>query len=117
MRSRKLLGGAILAAVVGVFGLAGPASAAPPGLPEDNPNPNAAIFPVDCEGLDPFLVWAPNVNSFGRGKAGTVGHPIGVDVGIGVQKFTRQGAAFENSIECQTPLGVVYIMPTGQDRN
>ena len=116
MRDRKVLGGVILAAVIGTFGLAGTAAAAPPGLPEENPNPNALLLPVDCEGFEPFSVWAPNGNSFDRGKAGTVGHPIGVDVGVGVQKFERQGAAFENAIKCEAPIGTVYIMPTGQDR-
>jgi hypothetical protein len=115
MRTRTIIAGMGVAAM-GAFGLTGTATAAPPGLPDDNPNPNALILPVDCEGFDPFVVWAPNGNSFGRGAAGTVGHPIGVDVGVGVQKSERQGAAFDHAIECLTPIGPIYVMPTGQDR-
>lgn len=114
MRSRKIFAGALVAATT--LGTVGVAAAAPPGLPGENPNPNAVVIPVDCEGLDPFVIWIPNTNGNVTGGAGAVGHPINSDVNVGVQKRPGQGAAFERAILCETPIGPVYVMPTGQDR-
>ncbi|MDH4171359.1 MAG: hypothetical protein OEW42_17395 [Acidimicrobiia bacterium] len=110
---RKTLMVAVL--VVALSGLAAlPAAADPPGLPSENPNKNAIVVPITCDGFNddqPFMVWIPNANAFPQ--AGSVGHPIGVDVPLGVQKFVDQGS-FPRTVECETPLGTAYIMPTGR---
>ena len=90
-----------------------PAGAAPKGLPAENPNPNSLILPVDCDGFDPFLIWVPNGKAVVNNGSNVVGHPIGVDVGVGIQKTDKQGS-FARTIVCDTPLGPVNVMPTGK---
>ena len=108
---KPLVAAALIAAL---SWMAVPALAAPPGLPEDNPNKNAIVVPVTCDGVNdgqPFWIWVPNANSFPN--ADTVGHPIDVDVPVGVGKNKGQGAA-ARAIECVTPLGPILVMPTGK---
>jgi hypothetical protein len=113
---KKLL--AFVALVGGLTAFAAvPAMAAPPDLPDDNPNPNAFILPVQCDGYNddlPFLIWVPDGSGFVNGGAGAVGIPIGVDVPVGVQKVEVQGHAFDRAIPCTAPDGLVYVMPTGK---
>ena len=101
----------VAAALVAV---SAPAGAAPPieKLPK-----NAFVIPITCEGVndgEPFLIWGSNVKGNVNGNAGLVGHPLGVDVPVGVQKTERQGAAFDRAIPCSTPIGTVYVLPTGK---
>ena len=96
--------------------LAGSAAAAPPGLPDENPNKNSYVVPVTCEGVnndESFLIWIPNGKAFDQTAVDTVGHPIGVDVPIGVGKNYGQGAA-ARAITCETLIGPVLVMPTGK---
>lgn len=114
---RKFLAGLAIAVAATVV-TTSVAVAAPPGLPEENPNKNSLVIPVICDGFnneDPFLIWVPNGNAGSKGTA-VVGHPIGVDVPIGIQKFEGQGS-FDRTIECVafTPDPVVvYVMPAGR---
>ena len=91
-----------------------PAAAAPKGLPGENPNKNSLILPVACEGFDePFLIWVPNGKAVVDNGALVVGHPIGVDAPIGIQKTPKQGS-FARTIVCDSPIGPVNVMPTGK---
>jgi hypothetical protein len=110
---KKTLCAATIALAAVATGVA-PAAAAPKGLPGENPNPNSLIIPVQCEGFDdPFLIWVPNGKAVVNNGTPVVGHPIGVDVSIGIQKTEKHGS-FARTIECDTPIGPVNVMPTGK---
>jgi hypothetical protein len=104
-----------------------PAAGEPPGIEpgiDNGPNKNAFVIPLQCDGFNDdqlFFVWIPNgranerfLASGGTQGAPAVGHPIGVDVPVGVQKVPGQGA-FDRTVACFAPAlqTTVYIMPTG----
>ena len=111
MVKKTLMAATIVLAAVAMG--AAPAAAAPQGLPGENPNKNSLIIPVDCEGFDPFLIWVPNGKAVVANETNVVGHPIGVDAPIGIQKTDEQGS-FARTIVCDTPIGPVNVMPTGK---
>jgi hypothetical protein len=81
-----------LALTGALVGLAAPAaSAAPPGLPDDNPNPQSAVISTICPEVSPeyFDVWYPASRAFEsqveHNGGRQVGHPIGVDLPVGVR--------------------------------
>ena len=106
-------------AVVATVSLVATASAhaAPPGLPDDNPNESAVIMTVVCPDFNdgqPFQIWIPNANGWQTAGAAPVGHPIDVDVPVAVEKRAGNGA-HDRTVLCLTPLGIpAPVMPTGK---
>ncbi|MGI9576850.1 MAG: hypothetical protein ACR2OH_01465 [Microthrixaceae bacterium] len=113
---QKMLVFGVVAATAG-FLWAAPVAAAPPGLPDDNPNKNALVITVTCpdyNGGQPFKIWMPNSNGWMTAGAAPVGHPIAVDVPVAVEKREGNGA-HDRTVPCLTEFGsVAPVMPTGK---